>query len=316
MKSSVSQPGKSARVPRSATVRCAAVLASVVLCSAHVARAQATDTQSTTALEPELANEVTQYQRVALAAARALAADADAAVFGMAYRGSVRAQLGAFLPVIGDEATDGFNFGLAPLVELHEPLHSLQPLPSEYWRARLPVEASWGFGAAAARYRVGLALEHESDHESSHAYSKAGFLTLNDAALVLRTGLRLGALQLFTAARLRGYVVSCTRTRSTCENFRGDASAGAQLDLVLLGPSLGRTRLSPFAAVTGFGLLAHAGIGGETHLELHAGVTIPTRWLEVQSFALLYVGNDVGLLRALTVTQLGAAVRLPFAQRP
>ncbi len=251
-----------------------------------------------------------------LTPARAFAADADAAAFGMLYRDSVRAQLGAALPLFGDGAHDGLGLELAPLVELHEPRHSTQPLPSQYWRARLPLELSWGWSTVSTRYRLGVVLEHESDHESSHAYSKAGFLALNDAALSLRAGYALGDYQLFAGARARLYVVSCTRARSRCQNFRGDSSAGAQLDLLLLGPSWGRSRLRPLLAASGFGILSNAGVAGESHAELHLGIALPMRWLDLQAFLLAYTGNDVGILRGLRVTELGVGMRLSLAQRP
>jgi hypothetical protein len=196
------------------------------------------------------------------------------------------------------------------LVELHEPASSTQLLPSQYWRARVALSAAGVWTTESAAYRIGLSLEHESDHETAHVYSHAGFLALNALTLHALASFRAGDFNLSVGPSIRLYVASCTRDRSTCKDFQGDTSGGAQLDLVFSAPGLELWELVPFLSASGFGVLEHAAVRGETHLELHLGVAYTARLLLMQLFALGYVGNDVGITRGDRVTQLGVGTRL------
>jgi hypothetical protein len=85
--------------------------------------------------------------------------------------------------------------------------------------------------------------------------------------------------------------------RSQHVRLPGDASVGAQLDLVFSAPDLELWELVPYLSESGFGVLDPAAVRGETHLELHLGLAYAARFLLVQLFALGYIGNDVGITR-------------------
>ncbi len=211
---------------------------------------------------------------------------------------------------MGGDATPGFAISAAPLVELHEPRRSTQPLPSEYWRARLVIEAGYGWQRESASYGVGLLLEHESDHETAHACFHPEFLTQNDVGGLARATWALRALQLTAATRLRLYVLSCTRERSRCRNFEGESSAAGQADVVLDAPSAWLKWLHPFASMHGFGVLPSGLVRSESHLEGHAGVWLSTRACLIQLFLLVYAGNDLGITRAERVFEPGVGFSL------
>ena len=242
--------------------------------------------------------------------ATAISADPNTPTFGLGWRNAVRGQLGATLPLWASPESEGLVFALSPLIELHEPARSPQALPSQYWRARVTLSGAVVIVTDSAAYRIGLALEHESDHETAHAYSSPGFLALNAATLGALASFQAGDFALSVAPSARMYVASCTRERSACRNFQGAASAGGQLDLTLSAPGLDLWELVPFASASGFGVLPHAAIGGETHVEVHLGLAYEARFLLIQLFALGYFGNDVGITRMQRVTQFGGGLRL------
>jgi hypothetical protein len=237
-------------------------------------------------------------------------ADPNAPAFGLSYRGSVRAQLGAALPLwVSPDRFGGFVL-LSPFVELHEPEHSPQVLPSEYWRARAALAGGVFWAGDQSLYTLALALEHESDHETAHAYSQPGFLAQNALALPASSHVAWADVLLRVAPTLRVYVLSCTRDRSTCKNFAGDSSFGAQLDVALEAPGFALVELVPFVSASGFGVLSHAAVRGESHLEAHLGLLHTSRFLLMQLYAVGYFGNDVGITRANRVVQFGVGTRL------
>lgn len=240
----------------------------------------------------------------------AMTADPNAARFGLMFRGAMRAQVGATLPLWSVESNAGFALSLSPLIELHEPATSHQVLPSQYWRARVGVASSYGWHVAEQRYRVSLSLEHESDHETAHEYSTPGFLTQNAVMLGGHGQWTLGAVRLVVAPTGRLYLLSCTRDRDRCSNFRGDTSAGAQLDVMLDAPTWDLASLVPFMSVSALGILANQGIRSESRIALHLGMSCTTQRLLLQAFALAYLGNDIGITRADRVTQLGLGVSI------
>jgi hypothetical protein len=237
-------------------------------------------------------------------------ADPNAPRFGLMFRGAMRAQMGATLPLLNVASNAGFALSLSPLIELHEPANSNQVLPSQYWRARVGVASSYGWHAAEQRYQVSFAIEHESDHETAHKYSAPGFLTQNALMLGGYGQWLLGAVRLSVTPTTRLYVVSCTRDRTRCSNFRGDTSVGAQLDVMLDAPGWDIASLVPFMSVSALGILAHQDIRSESHIELHLGMWCTTPRLLLQAFALAYLGNDVGITRAQRVTQLGFGLNI------
>jgi hypothetical protein len=240
----------------------------------------------------------------------ASSADPNTPAFGLSYRGSLRAQLGASLPLWITPRRSGVIFSLNPLLELHEPARSPQLVPSEYWRARVSLAGGAFWASEQTLYLIALALEHESDHETAHAYSHPGFLAQNAVALLAQGNLRHSGLVLRLSPYLRVYVLSCTRERSVCKNFAGDSAFGAQLDATLEAPGFALSELVPFLSASGFGVLPHAAVRGESHLELHLGFLYSSRFLLMQLFALGYFGNDVGITRAQQVVQLGVGTRL------
>lgn len=237
-------------------------------------------------------------------------ADPNAPRFGLLFRGAMRAQLGARLTLSEDEDAEGFALWLSPLVELHEPSGSDQVLPSHYWRARVGLTSSYGWRSDEQRYRLMLALEHESDHETAHAYSTPGFLTQNTLALGFDGQGTLGALRWSVVPTLRLYLLSCTRARDQCSDFRGDSSVGAQLDLSLDAPTWELASLVPFVSVSGLVVADHARVRSERHVALHLGAWCASETLLFQAFALAYLGNDVGITRGQRVTQLGLGLSL------
>jgi hypothetical protein len=240
----------------------------------------------------------------------ASSADPNTPAFGLSYRGSPRAQLGASLPLWISPQRSGAIFSLNPLLELHEPASSAQLVPSQYWRARVSLAGGAFWACEHSLYLIALALEHESDHETAHAYSRPGFLAQNALALQGQGNFQLEGLTLRLSPYLRAYVLSCTRERAVCKNFAGDSAFGAQLDATLEAPRFALLTLVPFLSASGFGVLPHAAVRGESHLELHLGFLYTSRFLLMQLFALGYFGNDVGIARAERVVQLGVGTRL------
>jgi hypothetical protein len=161
-------------------------------------------------------------------------------------------------------------------------------------------------------YLIGFGLEHESDHETAHAYSHAGFFTQNAMAAQLLTSLRIAAFALTLGPTLRLYLASCTRDRTTCRNFRGDASVGAQLDAVMDAPGWSFASLVPYLSAAGTEIVRHAAVRGERRLVMQLGLSHRTQLLLLQLFGLLYLGNDVGILQAQRVVQLGLGARVTF----
>lgn len=239
-----------------------------------------------------------------------VSADPNAPRFGLMFRGAMRAQLGADLTLLGDDATPGLVLSLSPLVELHEPSGSDQVLPSQYWRARVALALGHGWQADAHRYRLSAALEHESDHETAHEYSRAGFLTQNALRVSGDARWVLGALRLWVMPALRVYALSCTRDRERCTDFKGDASFGAQLDVTLDAAAWAFASLVPFVGVSSVGVLGRQRVLGESHAALHLGVWTGTPALLFQAFGLAYLGNDVGITRGLRVAQIGLGLSL------
>ena len=243
---------------------------------------------------------------------RALFADADAPVFALTFRGAMRAKLGSLLPLVRGESQPGFFLALSPLVELHEPNGSDRIVPSQYWRAHISLDPSYAWQGDTDSYRLGLIIEHESDHESAHRYSRPGFLTLNALGARGQAQWTLGALRIGASPALRFYAISCTSDRARCENLTGDMSFGGQLELSLDAPSVALLGLHPFASLSGFAILRHALVRGESHTELHLGLWNRLSALLMQLFVLAYAGNDVGIKRAERAVYLGIGLSLAF----
>lgn len=259
---------------------------------------------------PMLLVDVTAHAEPPVVEVTTVTADPDAARFGLTLRGAMRAQIGAHLSLLEDDDAEGFALWLSPLVELHEPSGSDQVLPSQYWRARVGFNSRYGWRNKEQSYRLLLALEHESDHETAHAYSTPGFLTQNTLALGFSGQGRLGAARWSVTPTLRLYLLSCTRARDQCSDFRGDTSVGAQLDLMLDAPAWEFGWFVPFVSVSGLLIAPHERVRSERHMELHLGAWCASSALFFQAFALAYLGNDVGITRGQRITQLGLGISL------
>jgi hypothetical protein len=237
-----------------------------------------------------------------------LNADPNGVSYGAEYRGAVRARFGDQFDFYGGEAEAGYSIALAPLFELHEPRGSHNVLPSQYWRARLSLVQGYGWLWRDLRVRVAALLSHESDHETAHAYSKPGFLALNDATLRALVAGRTRLLAWYASADAQLYFLSCTRPDRKCENFHGATSFGGQVQAGLAFPSLRFLRFSPFAAASYTGIVGHADVHAEQRLLARLGAYAQLGDSLMSLFALGSLGNDVGVVRSRTLNVVGGGV--------
>ncbi len=241
-----------------------------------------------------------------------LDASTEAPRFGVEWREAARARLGAELPLVGRRGADPLALQLTPLLELHNGPRPDSPIPSESWRGRLGIEAWWRAAAAPGRrHELGLALEHESDHDSARVDSLPWFLSLNDLALESAHALDLGEVALGIRSRARYYLLTCTRIGTCAEPGDGQSTVGGALAVTADLTDLARWRgVGPFAAVEVAALAPRVDVHGEQRLVAHLGVLRESprggRW---QLFALALLGSDVGLRRYREVEQWGLGAR-------
>ncbi len=232
-------------------------------------------------------------------------ADPNGAEYSVEYRGAARGRFSDSFALYGGEGRAGYALSLAPLFELHEPRRSQNVLPSQYWRARLSLAQSYGWARNEYLVRAGVLLTHESDHETAHAYSRPGFLALNDlAARVQVTGLH-AQWTWYAVADAQLYFLSCTQPSRDCENFRGDQSFGGQLQA---GAAWTRFRLwgfSPFVAASLSGIVAHGVVIQERRLLARLGAYTRLKDSMLSLFALGSLGSDVGIVRNRTLNVVG-----------
>jgi hypothetical protein len=239
-------------------------------------------------------------------------ADPNGAAYGFEYRGAVRGRFGDAFELFGGERQAGFGLTLAPLFELHEPRHSENVLPSQYWRARVALEQGFAWMWASRRLRVSGVLAHESDHETAHAYAQPGFVALNDITARVQYGQRHARWAWNLGLDASVYVLSCTRDRSVCENFRGDSSFGGQLQGALGLTGFKLWRFVPFAAASASGILPNGQVIAERRLLGRLGTYAQFGDSSFALFVLGSLGNDVGLVRDRTLNVVGAG--LSFAR--
>ncbi len=240
-----------------------------------------------------------------LADLRVLSADPNVAAFGLYFRGAMRASVGAELPFVASDRGEGFGVAVTPYVELHEPPDSDQLLPSQFWRARLSIEASHRWRSGRHGFRVAGAVEHESDHETAHEFARPGFLALNDIAARARWTLDLGSLRFDAGAEAALYAFSCTELAADCREFEGATTAGGALDVVMSGPPLPIVILRPFGSVALSGILSHDEVRGERRVVLRAGLFHPLGAGVFSLYILGFFGNDVGRTRGQDLSQFG-----------
>jgi len=237
-----------------------------------------------------------------------LGADPNAAGLRFAWRGGTRGALGLTVPLARQDAGGAFSLTLDPLIELHEPRGSDQPLPSQFWRGRLALSGARGFGDASRRLRLSLALEHESDHETAHEYSRPGFLALNDIALGAGMLTRLAELEFASALALRLLVASCTTRQVRCADFEGSTAlaGGAQLVVGWRRPlPLG---LSPFVALAADAVISNDLVHNERRVLIRVGLRRSVASGALTLYGLAWFGNDVGIERERRIDQLGAGI--------
>lgn len=235
-----------------------------------------------------------------------LSADPNGPCFGFEYRGAVRGRFADTFDLYGGAEQAGYGIAIVPLFELHEPLRSRQVLPSQYWRARLSLEQSYGLFTPTRRVRVALLLNHESDHETAHPYSKPGFLALNDVTVRATFAQRHEHWAFSAGFDVQGLVVSCTEPSRPCRNFRGDSSVGGQAQLGLALTGLQLWRFSPFATASASGILPHGLVELEGRVSARIGIYA---WLGdslLSLFMLVWIGDDVGVTRSRSLTAVGA----------
>lgn len=237
-----------------------------------------------------------------------LNSDPNGAAYGLEYRGAVRGRFGDRFDLYASEDKAGYGIALSPLFELHEPQHSQNALPSQYWRARISLAQGFGWSFTNLRVRLSGVLTHESDHETSHAYSRPGFLALNDvAARVLIAG-RQPSWAWYASADAQLYFLSCTQPNRNCENFHGDTSLGGQLQLGAAWTGLNLWHFSPFAAASASGIVQHGIVYAERRLLGRLGAYASFGESLFAVFALGSLGNDVGIVRNRTLNVVGGGV--------
>ncbi len=236
-------------------------------------------------------------------------ADPNGPAYGLEYRGAMRGRFGDQFDLYGAESTPGYAIALGPLFELHEPRKSSNVLPSQYWRARISLAQSYGF-VLREKYmlRVGALLSHESDHETAHAYSRPGFLALNDLAARVQLAGTQRHVAWYALADARLYFLSCTEPSRDCHNFRGDQTFGGQLQLGLALTQPLLWQFVPFVAATFSGIVPHGDVIAERRLLTRLGVYRALGESLLSLFISGSVGNDVGIVRNRTLNVVGAGV--------
>jgi hypothetical protein len=243
-----------------------------------------------------------------------LLAHPEAPVTSVGWRGQVRGTVALRIPVIDPVAHHGIGLAIEPLVELHNEVGSDQPLPNENWRGRLAIATWWERRHEDRSLRhgyLGLAVQHESDHQTARSGAGVDALQLND--LTIRGGMTLAprAWGVHVRAEARVLAISCTRVASGCRDFHGSASAGGAVDVAFdLGANVSEpTRWYFVSALHLGGIVAHRAIVGEGRAILQAGFWKQTPFGRWQLVGLVWLGHDVGFDRARSVTQAGAAIR-------
>ena len=239
-----------------------------------------------------------------------LNADPNEAAYGFELRSSVRGRFSDAFNFVGDDYAQGYRLMLLPLIELSEPRRSSNVLPSQYWRARISIEQGYGFSLDHLYAYVGLALTHESDHETSHPYAKPGFLALNDVDLRLSLAASYDNWAFNAGVDAFVFIVSCTEpSRLLCKNFRGDSSLGGQAQISAAYTGLRALRATPFASASASGILARGLVETEQRLSMRAGLYLDLQESTFAIFALGWFGSDVSILRneALNAAGVGAS---------
>ncbi|MFO0561364.1 MAG: hypothetical protein U0269_25325 [Polyangiales bacterium] len=233
--------------------------------------------------------------------ARILSAAPDAPVAALEWRNTLRGTVGVRIPIVGALHSTGFLLQLPAQIELHN-ADQAQPVPWQYWRGRLALEAAYRAAVASAARPLVLAatfaIEHESDHAST---GEPGLVNLNSLSLRGDLSTALGP-HVFTAALLtRLHVLTCTRHPIYCGNYGGGAGSvtfETALDLVFDARLSLSSPFRFFAALHGGWLVANALALQERRLALHLGFAVrPEQRGLFQLYATGQLGEDVGYFR-------------------
>jgi hypothetical protein len=245
-----------------------------------------------------------------------LSASPNAPAFGYIWRKESRIVLSLAIPILGASPDARWGLHLTPFLELHNRPGSYSLVSNEEWRGRAMLELwrSWVRGSdpnIAPWLRLGLGLEHESDHATVRREVPVppySFRQLNDVAFHTTVSTAIEQ-QWFVSGELTSQLFfgSCTQPQVDCLQH-WDTSYGGSLDLVvqrLLGSQTWRA----FASFS-FSWIVPAGrVIGESRLVSNVGVW-NRAWLGAwQLFVLGFFGHDVGIGREQVVYQWGAGVR-------
>jgi hypothetical protein len=237
-----------------------------------------------------------------------LNADPNGAAYGLEYRGAMRGRFSDAFELYGGEREAGYGITLAPMFELHEPRNSQNILPSQYWRARVSLAQGYGWSFKDLRVRLSGVLTHESDHETAHAYSRPGFLALNDFAVRVLVAGRSSAWAWYTSADAQLYFLSCTQPSRDCENFHGDNTLGGHVQGGVAWTGVQFLRFSPFAAASASGIIANGVVHAERRLLGRVGAYAQFGNSLLALFILGSLGNDVGIVRDRTLNVVGGGI--------
>lgn len=237
-----------------------------------------------------------------------MGADPNGASYGFEYRGSVLGRFSDSFDLYGAEDAQGYSISLMPLFELQEPRRSHNVLPSQYWRARLSLVQGYTWAFGGLRFRLAAMLTHESDHETAHAYSRPGFVALNDAGMRAQLKGVNGLVSWYVSGDAQLYFLSCTLPSRACENFHGDLSFGGQVQAGISMPELVLWRFAPFAAASFTGIVANQRVIAEHRLLARLGIFARFGDSLLSLFALGSLGNAEGVIRYRTLNVVGAGI--------
>jgi hypothetical protein len=224
----------------------------------------------------------------------------DSPVATVGTRKQTRAKAALVLPLVGGPFDSGFSLRIPAFIELHNVLGA--KIPSEFWRGRITLDGSVGFPSALGEgsfYRMGVALEHESDHSSISGYD--GFLKLNSAALSNEATLDLGnGFTFFAGLTAHFHLSSCTVQAAICSSGGGTTFESRAFEVSLdgvLDKTLG-LGFRAFTAVHAARMFGHRYVANEQRGVVDLGVAWTTKSKGTfQLYGTGFVGTEVGFFR-------------------
>lgn len=254
---------------------------------------------------------------------RVFSASPDSASTSIGWRSQLHGRIGVVIPFVGETAGgagEGFALRLPAFIELYN--FTASAIPYQLWRGRLVLDGSFAWRTRtddpnAPLWRVGLALEHESDHSSVSV--PRGFVNLNSISVHGDGVVPLDARTVFYASAVaRLHVLTCTRDPVLCDEKNGaggsrafEASVEADLSHALSTPTDDEDLWLLFAATYATFLLPSELAVAERRATLEAGVADATRSRGTfQLFATSLFGDDVGFFRGTRqMVEVGGGIR-------